>query len=779
MLFAALGAVGLQEFPEAAAVVFLFSLSEWLEVRATTRARRALSAIIQLRPDKARVVHPSTKELIDVPASLVPVGAIVSVLTGDKIPCDGIIVEGVSTVDESSLTGESRPVRKGPGDEVSGGTANSGLTPLLVQTTATADDSAVSRLIRLVEEAQTNRSDTEKLVDEFAKYYTPIVVLAALFMITIPWAFGPETGTTWTNNGLILIVVACPCALVISTPVSYVAGLAATAQRGILIKGGAHLEALGLVKEICFDKTGTLTTGEFALLNMEPTRTTRMSREAIFQYLAIMEESASHPVAQAILKAAKIEKISVPRDMSLSDHLILEGEGVEGVVNGSKVYVGNERLFRRLGLLGTLSREDAAAVTSWKAFGGTVGFMGIDGRGIVCAFCAADAVRTESSEVLKSLRDQGIRAVMLTGDNRDAALAIGAQVGIPPDDVMSGLMPEEKLRHIESLSNSNSRNSVLWNPCSSRSLVMMCGDGVNDAPALAMADVGVAMGAGAALAMETADVTLLDSNLEKLQFSLRMGRRVINKIKQNILFSIAVKFTVLGFALAGKTNLWAAIGSDVGAMILVTLNAMLLLPSRLRRSEVESLKGDIEKANQERASLVRGEENSGSKGCCRKESFLDGCSANKTTSASMNHLDAKPEQPRTDCSSGCCAQNEAVDPKPVCSKGCCGADKAVEVEPPTVKTVSCCSEKEGCAEKQERSCCNEGGCDASTAKTKVTNVETSQKCCSKAPSLEVIQDKCCSKGCCDDAKASASQVAQGEVEETGCTKGCCGSSSPV
>lgn len=246
MFFAALGAVALQEFTEAAAVTFLFSLSEWLEVRATARARDALSAIVHLRPEIANLVHPRTGNIVVVPAGAVPVGGLVSVRTGDKIPCDGVVVEGISTVDESSLTGESRPVRKSPMDVVSGGTVNSGNTQLMVRTTATADDSAVARLIRLVEEAQANRSETEKLVDEFARIYTPIVVLVALIMCSIPWAWGREVGATWTHNGLVLIVVACPCALIISTPVSYVAGLAATAQRGVLIKGGAHLEALGL-----------------------------------------------------------------------------------------------------------------------------------------------------------------------------------------------------------------------------------------------------------------------------------------------------------------------------------------------------------------------------------------------------------------------------------------------------------------------------------------------------------------------------------------------------
>lgn len=484
MLFAAIGAVALQDFTEAAAVVFLFALSEWLEVRATSRARLALAAIVNLRPEKANLVHPTTHELLVVPAASVPVGALVSVMAGDKIPCDGVVVEGNSTVDESSLTGESRPVRKGPNDKVSGGTVNGGMSPLSVRTTATSENSAVSRLIRLVEEAQANRSETEKLVDRFAQVYTPMVVLAAILMCSIPWAFGAETGKEWTRNGLILIVVACPCALIISTPVSYVAGLAASAQKGVLIKGGATLEALGAIKHICFDKTGTLTNSEFALLQMK-VLTEKLSRKEVFQYLSLMEERASHPVAQAILAAANNEKIVLPKKMVLQKHTIVNGEGVAGVIDGLEVHVGNERMFVRLGLLKEVPPSDREQVNEWKALGGTIGYMSVEGYGIVCAFCAADGVRAESAAVIKNLRKLGITVTMLTGDNEETALAIGNLVGLHPNEIKSKLLPEEKLDHVKSLSAGATKKSVIFSPCASKQLVMMCGDGVNDAPALA------------------------------------------------------------------------------------------------------------------------------------------------------------------------------------------------------------------------------------------------------------------------------------------------------
>lgn len=484
MFFASVGALGLKDYTEAAAVVFLFALSEWLEVRATSRARLALSAIVHLRPEKANLIHPTTHELLLVPAESVPVGALVSVRAGDKIPCDGVVVEGHSTIDESSLTGESRPVRKVPSDKVSGGTVNCGMSPLTVRTTATSENSAVSRLIRLVEEAQANRSETEKLVDKFAQVYTPIVVLAAILMCSIPWAFGTELGKEWTSNGLILIVVACPCALIISTPVSYVAGLAATAQKGILIKGGATLESLGAIKHICFDKTGTLTNSEFALLQMR-VLTETLSRKEVFQHLSLMEERASHPVAQAILAAAKNETIVVPKKMVLQKHSIINGEGVVGVIDGREVYVGNERMFARLGLLNDVSPSDQKQVEEWKSLGGTIGYMSVEGHGIVCAFCAADGVREESASVVKNLRKLGITITMLTGDNEDTALAIGKIVGLSPHEIKSKLLPEEKLNHVNSLSNGTTKKSVICNPFASKQLVMMCGDGVNDAPALA------------------------------------------------------------------------------------------------------------------------------------------------------------------------------------------------------------------------------------------------------------------------------------------------------
>eukprot|EP00566_Odontella_aurita_P003386 CAMPEP_0113583338 /NCGR_PEP_ID=MMETSP0015_2-20120614/32457_1 /TAXON_ID=2838 /ORGANISM="Odontella" /LENGTH=1507 /DNA_ID=CAMNT_0000488195 /DNA_START=371 /DNA_END=4894 /DNA_ORIENTATION=- /assembly_acc=CAM_ASM_000160 len=681
MLFAALGAVALQEFTEAAAVTFLFAISEALESRATARARNALSAIVSLRPDRANLINPITKETVVVPAASVGVGAIVSVRTGDKIPCDGIVIEGYSTVDESSLTGESRPVRKGPKDVVSGGTINSGSTQLLVKTTATVENSAVARLIRLVEEAQANRSETEQIVDAFAKRYTPLVVLTALCMCTIPWAWGDEVGREWTMIGLITMVVACPCALIISTPVTYVAGLAATAQEGVIIKGGAHLEALGRVKRIAFDKTGTLTEGNFALLHLQ-TIEERCTRKEVLEYLALMEAPSSHPLAAALVTAAKNEGISIPKDVSVLNHTILKGEGVKASVDGSKVFVGNTRLFQRIGLYDTLPEKDKLKVEEWAIAAGTVGFVGIAGVGIVGAYSVADAVRQESYSVVHNLQRLKIEVNMLTGDGKDAALAIGSQVGLHPDSIHSELLPEDKLDLVTRMKDEGiQQKSILCWKRKYRSNVLMCGDGVNDAPALALADVGVAMGAGAALAMETSDITLMDSNLNKLLYSICIGKRVLRTILENVIFSLLAKAVVMGFTFAGRSSLWAAIASDVGAMLIVTLNGMKLLPSKRKVKMTAFLprkkEGDIE------AGTINGEGNN--------------LTVHEEDSEKVAILEA------TDCEANdCCKSSDTPAKIDGCAVKRCIANDTMD--------SNCCKEKDkSCVEPLNNGCCNSKG----------------------------------------------------------------------
>eukprot|EP00594_Rhizosolenia_setigera_P017667 CAMPEP_0178977216 /NCGR_PEP_ID=MMETSP0789-20121207/24356_1 /TAXON_ID=3005 /ORGANISM="Rhizosolenia setigera, Strain CCMP 1694" /LENGTH=978 /DNA_ID=CAMNT_0020666571 /DNA_START=524 /DNA_END=3460 /DNA_ORIENTATION=+ len=585
MITAALGALCLQEFDEAASVSFLFALSEWLEAKATYRARVALNTIVNMRPETANVYNEETQEVkVGVPVGKVRIGTVVNVRTGDKIPCDGIVISGSTMIDESSLTGEAAPVTKSINDEVSGGTINIGHSPLLVRATSTAEDSSVSRLIRLVEEAQVNRSNTEKLVDTFAKRYTPVVLSMALGMVTIPWAWGPEVGRYWALNGLIIIVIACPCALTISTPVTYAAGLAATAQAGIIVKGGAKLEALGRVKEVVFDKTGTLTEGRFSVSNLLPLGK-NTSRKKVLELLVVMESPSSHPLASTLLETAKDENISIPKGTNLQNHTILQGEGVSGVVDGKEVFVGNRRLFERLGLYQKLNESDRHLIEEWNHSGGTVGLIGYLEEGIIGAFCVNDTVREEAESVLEAMKNYGINVTMLTGDGDGAAQFVGNQVGLSKEQIKSQLIPDDKLHYIGSMKQGVPQNRWCGTWFKSPSLILMCGDGVNDAPALAVADVGVAMGSGAALAMEMSDVTLMDSNLNKLLFSIKMGKRVIWAIQENIIFSLIAKTIVVGFTFAGWMTLLSAIATDVGVMLAVTLNGMKLLPSKKRNWE--------------------------------------------------------------------------------------------------------------------------------------------------------------------------------------------------
>jgi len=387
----------------------------------------------------------------------------------------------------------------------------------------------------------------------------------------------------WSNYYFLFkSIVACPCALIISTPVTYVAGLAAAAQKGVLIKGGTFLEALGQLSHICFDKTGTLTTGEFSLLHMDVVGDS-LTRQQVLQYLLLIEERAAHPVAQAIMSAARNEGVSIPKGMVLQKHTILAGEGVTGVIDKRNVFVGNERLFERLGILADLPSEISERVKSWKSLGGTIGFISIGDYGIVGIYCAADAVRPEAASVIRNFQKRGIALTMLTGDNEEAALSVGAQLNWRGEnnDIHAKLLPADKLSYIEELT---ATSVHLSKPCYRKHIVLFCGDGVNDSPALAAAHVGVAMGSGATVAMETAHVTLLDPSLQKLEFAQELGRRVLIKIAENVIFSVGIKAAVLVWAILGEPGLWVAIGSDVGSMLLVTLNSMRLLPSRPKGS---------------------------------------------------------------------------------------------------------------------------------------------------------------------------------------------------
>jgi len=560
MVIAVVGAAAIGEWTEAAIVVVLFALGEALEGYAAERARGALESLLDLAPPVALKLRPdgTTEEL---PVEQLAVGDRVRVRPGDRVSVDGIVRAGQSAVEQAAITGESMPVDKGPGDEVFAGTVNT-FGALEVEVTRLAADNTLNRMVALVQEAQSRQAPVQRFVERFARAYTPAVAAVAFLVAALPpllfgQPFWGEGG--WLIRALQMLVIACPCALVISTPVSVVSALTSAARRGVLIKGGRTLETLGRVQVFALDKTGTLTEGRPATTDVLYVCEDTSCPRAGLQLAASIEAQSSHPLARALVAEAQAQKLDVPPAQEVT---ILSGRGMTGRVNGAQITVASHPHFDETVPHAKKVCQEAERLA---ADGKTVMLVSHDDN--VCAvFAVADRPRSESHEVLAGLAALGgARTVMLTGDGPAVAQAIGQQVGV--DDVRAGLLPEDKVAAIRELA---ARGTV----------VAMVGDGVNDAPALAQAAVGIAMGgAGSAQAMETADVVLMGDDLWQLPFIVRLSRRTRRVIRANIVFALAVKAAVFALAAAGLATLWMAIVADVGASLAVILNGM-----RLRRA---------------------------------------------------------------------------------------------------------------------------------------------------------------------------------------------------
>merc|ERR1712159_37607 len=568
MTLAVIGAIGIGDYAEGAAVVFLFAISEYLETRSSEKARNAIASVMALKPEMAELLTGRKLHVDEV-----RIGSVIQVRPGEKIPIDGMVTQGASSIDEASLTGESRPVPKGIGDEVLAGTQNlSGY--IQVTTTALAKDSVAARLVKLVADAQTQRSPTEATVASFAKVYTPIMVLCALVMATVPWFVTDDANAKkWFYQALVLLVVACPCALVISTPITYVCALACAAKRGILIKGGMHLETLGRITTLALDKTGTLTQGSFQLTHLEAMN--HWTRSSVLYHLGSVESQTSHPMAVALVAAMKKEGLVASGHVE--EYATHPGEGISARVDGKLVEVGNARLAARAGWLTRLSAHELALTRQWEAVGGTVGYIGVDGtpQGI---FAVSDTPRKEAAAAIELIKQAGVTTVMLTGDNQGSAEAIQEQVRV--DEIHYQLRPQDKTTLVAEMK--ESYGMEVQDGCmtcfSSRGGVGMVGHGINDAPALAAADIGLAMGAaGTAVAMETADCVLMDSNLNKIALAIGLGRVCRQTIRENIVLSILTKLAMIILAVVGYGSLWLAIVADVGTMLLVTFNGMTVI----------------------------------------------------------------------------------------------------------------------------------------------------------------------------------------------------------
>lgn len=551
MTIAAVGAVIIDASEEAATVVVLFLIGELLEGVAAGRARASIESLTSLVPKTALLeTDGKTRE---VAAETLPVGSMILVRPGDRIPADGVIISGESYIDESPVTGESTPIRKTVDEAVFAGTVN-GEAALRLKVTATAADNTIARVVKLVEEAQESKAPTERFIDRFSRYYTPgVVAVAALVAIAPPLMTGAVWGE-WIYKGLAILLIGCPCALVISTPAAIAAGLSAGARRGLLLKGGAVLENLGKLTAVALDKTGTLTEGKpkvtdvvgFALQEAE-----------VLMLAAALETGSSHPVAKAILAKVSEENIDPP---SVEQAKAVGGKGVTGTVGGRVVFLGSPNA---AGKQQTLTPEQINQIAALNDEGKSVSVLLVDCM-VAGAIAMRDEPRADARAGLQALADAGVQTLMLTGDNRRTAAAIGRQLGI---DVRTELLPEDKQRIVGELK-------------SLGHFVGKVGDGINDAPALAAADVGIAMGGGTDVALETADAAILHGRVADVAHMIDLSRRTMSNIHQNIGVAVGLKVIFLVTTIVGVTGLWPAILADTGATVLVTMNALRLLSVR-------------------------------------------------------------------------------------------------------------------------------------------------------------------------------------------------------
>jgi Zn2+/Cd2+-exporting ATPase len=553
MTVAVVGAILIHQYFEAATVAFLFALSLLLESWSVGRARNAVAALMSLTPPTARIADSTGLEVM-ADVREVPLGSRVIVLPGEKIPLDGTLTKGETTVDQAPITGESVPVAKSPGSEVFAGTINQDGAIELV-TTKPASDTTLARVIRMVGEARSKRSPSEQWVEQFARYYTPAVMALAVAVMVLPPLIGGGLWSRWFYEGLVLLVIACPCALVISTPVSIVAALAASARRGVLVKGGAFMEAPSRLKAIALDKTGTLTKGRPEINTIVPL--SGHTDLEVLELAAAIEARSEHPLAKAVSRAATARGIEpIPAD----DYQAMPGKGATANIDGRLIWLGSHLL---LEARGQETPEMHQQLEDLERDGSSVIVLGKNEH--VCGFLAlSDEVRQEALPAIEQLRQAGIEhIVMLTGDNRGTAESVGRALAV--DEVRAELLPEDKVTAIEDLVRRYER-------------VAMVGDGVNDAPAMARAGLAIAMGAaGTDAALETADIALMGDDLRHIPWLMRHSRRTVAIIRQNIFAALGIKVLFVLLTLAGHASLWAAIAADTGMSLVVVFNALRLL----------------------------------------------------------------------------------------------------------------------------------------------------------------------------------------------------------
>lgn len=551
MSIAVTGAMLIGHWPEAAMVMVLFALAEVIEAKSLDRARNAIRGLLDLTPEQA-TVQQADGTWREVGAKQITIGARVRVKPGERIALDGEVLEGRSAVNQAPITGESLPVEKSPGDSVFAGTINeSGSFEYRV--TAVASNSTLARIIHAVEAAQGSRAPTQRFVDQFARWYTPVVFGVAIAVALLPPLFMGAAWLDWIYRALVLLVVACPCALVISTPVSIVSGLAAAARHGILIKGGVYLEEGRKLRWLALDKTGTITHGKPAQTDFVTWGNALAANSR--SIAASLAARSDHPVSKAVAQAAQTDGVAL---LDVAEFNALPGRGVQGQINGATYHLGNHRMLEELG---QCTPELEQRIAALETAGKTV-VMLVGAKAVHALFAVADTIKDSSRTAIAELHALGINTMMLTGDNPHTAQAIAAQAGI--DRAQGNLLPDDKLREVEQLARSGK--------------VGMVGDGINDAPALARADIGFAMGAaGTDTAIETADVALMDDNLGKIPTFVRLSRATAQVLMQNIVLALGIKAVFLVLTFTGQATMWMAVFADMGASLLVVGNGLRLL----------------------------------------------------------------------------------------------------------------------------------------------------------------------------------------------------------
>ncbi len=548
MTIAAVGAVIIGAGEEAAVVVFLFLIGELLEGLAAGKARAGIQSLTDLVPKTALLEQDG--ETREIRAENLAIGSMILVRPGDRISADGVILSGESAIDQAPVTGESTPVRKGVGAAVLAGTVN-GDAALRIRVTAAAADNTIARVVKLVEEAQESKAPTERFIDRFSRYYTPGVVVVAALVAVLPPLLFSGSWSEWIYKGLTILLIGCPCALVISTPAAIAASLSSGARRGLLIKGGAVLETLGKITAVVLDKTGTLTAGKPEVTDVIGFGHTQVD---VLRLAAALETGSNHPLAKAILDRAAAEKIAVPQAI---DAKALGGKGVSGTVDGVAVFLGSPKAAAETI---ALKADQSARIATLNDEGKTVSVL-VAGAAIAGVLAMRDEPRPDAAAGLTALEDSGIRTLMLTGDNRRAAEATGQRLGI---NVRAELLPQDKQRIVSELK-------------AQGFIVAKVGDGINDAPALATADVGIAMGGGTDVALETADAAVLHGRVSDVAQMIALSKRAMANIHQNIGIALGLKAVFLVTTIIGVTGLWPAILADTGATVLVTMNALRLL----------------------------------------------------------------------------------------------------------------------------------------------------------------------------------------------------------